>query len=265
MSGPKVYASDFEIHLGHLTTKGSLFPLNKSKPKGKGAGSYGLRGPDGQTVEWVARDANGDVFPKDECIKVMVNDDKTETQVNAEALKEAAKGTLQKNHMFLSFFPAAAVGEDVWPAKDLTSYVFIPSTELASYDQIANALVRKLNGKTFALAEVNLRGNQNLYQLVAREGYLVLQPVAYTDTLNEYPKRKFTVPAKEADLFGKLIDKLTAEWDADEHSTAEKVDRIRLAEAVEVGSRDAAELFQPAAEVEPDLLSQLEAALLEVE
>jgi len=265
MSGPKVYANDFEIHLGHITTKGSLFPLNKSKPKGKGNGSYGMRGPELQPVEQVFRDSKGQIFIGDDCLRVKINEDKTETEVNTEAIKQASKATIQKNHMFLSFFSNTDVGVDVWPAKELTSYVFVPSTELPSYEQIANVLARKLNGKVIALAEVNLRGHQNLYRLVARDGHLVMQPVAYTNTLNEFPKRNFKVPAKEAELFGKLIDMLTVEWDADEHSNVDKVDRIRLAEAVKIGSHDAAELFQVKAEVEPDLLSQLQAALMEVE
>lgn len=263
MSGPRKYASDFEIHLGHLTTKGALFPLNQSKPKGKGDGSYSLRGPDLQSVEQVYRDATGNVFIKDECRKVIVSEE-GEVEVNQEAVKEAAKGTIQPNHMFLSLYRADEVGEDVWPARDLTSYVFIPNTELQSYEQIANALTRKLgNGKTVALAEVNLRGRQNLYRLTAREGYLILQPVAYVDTLHAFPERKFTVSSKTAELFGKLIDKMTAEWDSESYRDG-KVDRIRLAEAVAIGQSDAAELFQPKAQVEPDLVAQLEAALLEV-
>jgi non-homologous end joining protein Ku len=263
MSGPRKYASDFEIHLGHLTTKGALFPLNKSKPKGKGAGSYSLRGPDLQTVEQVYRDATGAVFTKDVCRKVIESED-GDVEVNQEAVKEAAKGDIQPNHMFLSLYRAEEVGEDVWPARDLTSYVFIPNHDLTSYGQIADALIRKLStAKTVALAEVNLRGHQNLYRLTAREGYLVLQPMAYVDTLHEFPERKFTVATKTAELFSKLIDKMTAEWDAESYRDG-KVDRIRLAETIAIGQADAAELFQPKAEVEPDLVAQLEAALLEM-
>lgn len=261
MTNPKKYVGEFEIHIGHIPIKGSLFPLNKSKPKGKGDGSYQQRGPNGEKIQQVFRNEAGEVFDKDVLTKVRVDEDGVDHPVNVAAVAEARKSDAPKNHMFVNFFRASEV-EDLWPARDLTSYVFIPDPELVSYEQFNNALVRCLTGSVVALAEVNLRGSQNLYRLVARDGYLVLQPQAYTDALNEYPTRNFSVPAKVKDLLTQLIEKQTGEWNSEDFRDT-KIDRFRAAEAVAAAQGDAVALFKPETKVEPDLIAQLEAALLE--
>lgn len=261
----KKYISDFEIHLGHLTMKGALYPLQRSIVRGKGDGSYSIVGPNGEMLRrvWVI-DETGETVDDELTQRVKVNEDNTTTMVNKDAIAAAREATIPKNHMVLRIHDAKEV-DDIWADESGKSFVFYPNPEMEMWAEAADTLAQKLaQGKKVALAEVNLRGHQRLYRLVAWRGYLVLQPHCYSDGVNDHEPRKPKVRREVSQLMDSILDGFSAEFDPESYINA-KLDRLRAAEAVEAGEVDAAALFSQVSDKEPqqDLMDILRSTLAE--
>ncbi len=258
------FVSDFTVYLGDLTASGKLVSVQSPKPKsGTGDGSYKLCTKDGQKIFQSWRSEGGETFEKDELARYIEGEDGEMQIIDPEEIAEAKKSQLEQNSMHITVHRISEMADQMWPAGDRNSFVFVPDQAKEMNTLVERVLLRGLSSKKYGLvAHCNVRGNEAIFRLVEWRGYLVLQPQIYTNKLNPHERQDFRVPAEITAKAEALLDQLCTDFDGDSYVDG-TLDRIREAEANAVGKVDGKSLATKVSAPKPqvDLMSVLDAAL----
>lgn len=196
----RAHVSDLTLRLnlpshGAIETHGRLLPLQTGTSAGRGDGDYKLCTEDRVPVK--RKYVHGEteqILSDDELHRYIQGNKKNDepevlkmlTTAEYEAVKEAKKSQLPKDIVEITIHSAESENE-LWPTSDRKSYVLAPPTDDPVHIEAYDILAEIVGNSCFTvLSQANIRNSEGFYALRIWRGYIVLQPMIYTDALNPH-------------------------------------------------------------------------------
>ena len=194
MKKPRAYVSQLTVHFGNATTVGTLRPIRK--PESHTQPQYALCTPNGEPVEQVYRDKDGQVWTKDQLArydKKKAEDDGEVQIISQDTINEAKASSLPLNVINLTAHPKEDVEQYVFPSTN-QAYIFEPVVKKGTkeindpvntqwYD-FMNVILQ--DGDIALVGMCNLQNHEGLFRLGLYQGWITLQKQLYPEELNQY-------------------------------------------------------------------------------
>jgi hypothetical protein len=180
----KKHVSDFTLRLGPVQSRGSLYSIQKPKPK---SGTHKYVSPDGRDVRQVyipADAAKAEEFWTTGELELATKDDES-TLVGKNNVAAAKASVLPLNVIDLTVHEADEVDRQLFPSEH-NAYVFMPDEKDPANVSWYTFLRDVLDGSDRAFVGLcNLKNVEALYRIVLWKGCIVIQRQLYPESINE--------------------------------------------------------------------------------
>lgn len=262
----KAYATDVTLRLGPIQTRGVIYSTEKSgksapRPKTQ------MLSPQGNPVEQVYRDTEGNIFYKNQLKVGLENEDQETTVLSQEVVKKAQESNLTPNVLELTAHPREIIDNYVYPASS-QAYVFKPiykngkkyvndPTNIGWYNFINNII----RDGTYALVgTMNLVGNEGFFRLGLHNGWVSFRKQLYPSNVHHFDDYEFKTPRRERRKMVSVVEKkFETEYSSDLYKTMIP-ERLKQLQGVKPE-----ELFDSPLEVEEETEFDFNQALKELE